>query len=314
MGVQDKAFFVHLHRFFLISMVVFFLIGCNYKKGEPVKVHFINNEKEDQIKEDLSNDDKLRIAFSVVLSPRESFEYYKELFEYIADKLNRVLVIKQGNTYQEVNEMLERNEVDIAFICSGAYVAGENAFDLLVVPLRHQRNYYHGLIIANKGAGVTRFEDFKGKTFAFTDPMSNTGKLFAIHKLCELGVSEREFFRTTVYTKSHDVSIQMVARNMIDGASVSGLVYEYIEAYQPEMTKNITIVERSIDFGIPPIVSSLLIPQNLRDELQKLFLNMHKDELGKQVLGKLMVERFTLVNDSIYDGVRALYEVNCTEP
>jgi hypothetical protein len=38
-------------------------------------------------------------------------------------------------SYEEVNGLLDRNLVDMAFICTGAYIDGSDNFDLLVAPL-----------------------------------------------------------------------------------------------------------------------------------------------------------------------------------
>lgn len=44
----------------------------------------------------------------------------------------------------------------------------------------------------------------------------------------------------------------------------------------------------------------------LRNELQKVFLNMHKDVEGKRVLKKALLLRFAKPNDKNYDDIRLM--------
>jgi hypothetical protein len=38
---------------------------------------------------------------------------------------------------------------------------------------------------------------------------------------------------------SHDISIQMVSRNLVDAASIDGLIFDYLEIFQPDKVRNI---------------------------------------------------------------------------
>ena len=44
------------------------------------------------------------------------------------------------------------------------------------------------------------------------------------------------FFSNTIYTYSHDNSIMAVAKGMVDGASVDGLIWEFYHQRKPTIT------------------------------------------------------------------------------
>jgi phosphate/phosphite/phosphonate ABC transporter binding protein len=275
----------------------------------------INNQNLDSIddsiiKEDYNDNDttSLKLAISAITSPKETFLYYEALIDYLADKLKMSVVYKQRKTYQEVNEMLINEEVDFAFICSGAYVDKRynKHLELLAVPVVNNKALYQAYIIVHKNSNITKFEELKDKNFVFTDPMSNTGRFYAEKRLIDLDTDAASFFKSISYTYGHDFSIQLVSNELVDGASIDGLVFEYMKATMSNKVKNLKIIEKSEYFGIPPVVSPISLNIELKTKIQQVLFNMHKDSLGNEILSKLMIDKFTEGEDSNYNTVRAL--------
>lgn len=124
-----------------------------------------------------------------------------------------------------------------------------------VISPRESFIYYQGYIITHKDSGIERFEDFRNRSFTYSDPLCYTGKLFVDNRLVGLGTrAEHFFFGEIQFSMSHDISIQMVSRALIDGAAVNGLIFEYMKAYHPAYTDNIRIIGKTSFNGIPPVV------------------------------------------------------------
>lgn len=292
---------------YLASMLLFF--GCNdsnQNSKEPVIIDF---SKQGSEKGQLSNNDsihKLKVVVSAIITPHETFIYYRDLFDYISEKLNYEVEFKQRKTYQEANDLLANNEVDMAFICSLAYVMAkeENTVELLAMPLFNGKPFYQAYIIVHKSSNIENFQQLKGKSFVYTDPLSNTGKLYAEKRIKELGYNLDAYFDKTMYSNAHDASIQLVSKKIVDGATVDGLIFEYLAKNHPEKVKNITVIEKSEEFGIPPVVVSKNIDAVTKQKLKNIFLNIHKDSIGKQILSKLMIDKFIEGDDANYNSIR----------
>lgn len=294
----------------ILILVLASSISCTNTKNEKAVVDFADPfVKGPNINGDGSK--AVYIAIASITSPKETYMYYSELIKYIAEKAGYPIYIKQKKTYEEVNKLLETSEVDFAFICSGAFVGEykKGAVKLLVAPEIDSSTYYHAYIITQKESEINKFEDFRNKHFAFTDPLSNTGRLYPLKKLTELHENEKNFFKKTVYTYGHDISIQMVNRGIIDGASVHGLIFEYLSLYNPEKVENIKIIEKSEGFGMPPVVIPATLNQKKYNKYKEIFLNIHNDSIGKKILDKLLIDKFVIVNDSIYNSVFQLKEL-----
>lgn len=290
---------------YLIIALLLVVFSCRRPEPRTVTVDF----SQDQDYSETNWADSLpalRVAIATVISPRESFIYYKELFDYISKQLNLSVEFKQRLTYTEVNQLLAQKQVDIAFICSGAYVIGSENMELLVVPVHKGRPHYQGYIITQQNSDINQFLDFRGKSFTYSDPMCVTGKLYVDGKLADMGLTSEEFFSEIMFSTSHDISIQMVSRNLVDGASVNGLIFDYLQQFQPDAIRNIKLIEKSDYFGIPPIVNSLGIHPELKKDIQDLLLGLHLTEEGRKIIYNLQVDKFILAGDTLYDGIRAL--------
>jgi len=250
----------------------------------------------------------LRVAIAAVVSPKGTLESYSPLLKYLEAKLNRPVELIQRRTYLEINDLIEHGEVDLAFVCTSAYVQGHDTFgmELLAAPQVDGKTTYNSLLIVPADSPAQSMDDLRGKVFAFTDPISLTGRVYPTSLLQQLGFTPEEFFARTFFTYSHDEAIRAVASGLADGAAVDSLVYEFAITRDPSLKEKVRVIHTSPDFGIPPVVVSPFTRPQVKAELQSLLLGMADDPAAREALSILSVERFVLIEDGAYDGVRAL--------
>lgn len=253
----------------------------------------------------------LRVAVAAVISPKGTVESYTPFLSYLEEKLNRPVELIQKRTYLEVNDLIEHGEVDIAFVCTSAYIQGHDTFgmELLVAPQVDGKTTYNSYLIVPTSSSAQSMEDLRGKVFAFTDPISLSGRVYPTYLVQELGFTPEEFFGRTFYTYSHDEAIRAVASGVADGAAVDSLVYEYAIARDPSLAEKVKVIHRSPDFGIPPVVVSPFTRPQVKADLQTLLLAMADDPDSREALASIGVERFVMIDDNAYDSVRALVGV-----
>jgi phosphonate transport system substrate-binding protein len=258
--------------------------------------------------EDKIGQPTLKVAVGAMVSPKETFVYYRRLLDYLAGKLGRNIELVQRKTYEEVNELIGKGRIDLAFICSGPYATGKGnyGFDLLATPEVQGSHFYHSYLIVNKDSPVEHLEDLKGRIFAFTDPDSHTGKLVPTYWLAETNERPETFFGKVIYTYSHDNSILAVAKGLVDGAAVDGLIWEFYQHKNPSLSSATWVIRKSEPFGIPPVVASQSLSPDIKEPARKLLLSMHEDPEGKKILQELMIDRFVQPKDEWYDSIRQL--------
>jgi phosphonate transport system substrate-binding protein len=178
-----------------------------------------------------NNQTPLRIGVVSMITPVDTVKYYQEMIDYIAGRMDVPVEMVFRKTYDEMDRMLEKGDVDAAFICSAPYVEDKRKFgaELLVAPQVNGSVFYKSFIIVHKDSLMKSFEDLKDKTFAFTDPKSNSGRLYPVYRLAKEGYRPETFFNKYIYSYSHNKSIELVAKKIVDGAAVENLIYHYMK-------------------------------------------------------------------------------------
>lgn len=291
----------------LIFAAGFYISGCA-KDIDAVEVDFSKTVAVEQPGGLSPPKPTFNVAVGAMISPKETFVYYRQLLDYIGAKLGREVQFIQRKTYGEINDLLGTGQIDLAYICSGPYTTGKELhdFELIATPQVQGSHSYQSYLIVNKASQFKQLEDLKGRVFAFTDPDSNTGKLVPTYWLFELGEQPETFFSKTIYTYSHDNSILAVAKGLVDGAAVDSLIWEYYSQKNPTFTSRTRVIKKSEPYGIPPIVASKYVGTELKDHIRKILLSMHHDPKGQKILNELMIERFVAPHDDWYDSIRSM--------
>lgn len=291
----------------IIAVLALGANGCS-RDSDQVSVDFSKTQPVARPQPHPGEGGTLRGAVAAMISPRETYIHYRQLLAYLAGKSGKNLEFVQRKTYEEINELLGKGEIDLAFICSGPYASARERYGFvpLAVPEVQRSTSYRAYLIVNRDSHFNRLQDLKGQTFAFTDPDSNTGRLVPTFWLAELNLRPETFFKQIIYTYSHDNSILAVARGLVAGAAVDGLVWEYYQATNPVFTFKTRVIKKSEAYGIPPLVASRQLPAAEREHLQQTLLSMHRDPEGRKILAELLIDRFLPLQEEWYESIRSM--------
>jgi len=250
----------------------------------------------------------LRVAIAAVISPKGNIDSYGPLLDYLSEELNRPVELEQRRTYAEVNELIRIGEVDLAFVCSSSYVVGAREFglELLAAPQVDGETVYYSLLIVPVDSPAGNMADLAGGVFAFTDPMSNSGRNYPTSLVLSLDQTPEQFFRRTFFTYSHDNAIRAVANGVADGAAVDSLVYDFILRREPDLGQKTKVIHISPPFGMPPVVVGPHVRPQSKAELEAALMSMYEDSAGRIALATAGIDRFVFLDDSAFDAVREL--------
>ena len=250
----------------------------------------------------------LRIAVGSVVTPKRGFTYYKQLVGYIGEQLGQKARSLDTKTYSELNKLFRDGGADLAFVCSMPYVYGKRhaGMELLVAPQVRGELVYHAYVIVPTDSKAKSLQDLKGGTFAFCDPLSNTGTLVPTYMLQKLGETPDSFFRKYTYTYAHDKTIKVVGQKVVDGGAVHSLVWEYEKRSGTGDAGRTRVLEKSEPYAIPPVVVREDLDPQLKTRLKDILLKAHEDDKGRKILEGMMIERFVHIEDSAYDSIREM--------
>lgn len=289
------------------------LQGCsNNDSGSLVQLSELHNDYPGanltgtNSKSDLTR--PFRVAAAPVISPVEGYKAYAELAKYLSDYLDHPVEFVTRQSYAEVNLLMNSGDIDVAFVCTYAYVKGQRDFgmELVAAPEVGGRAEYASYIIVPRSSPVADFAHLKGKRFAFSDPMSMSGRLIPLYYLTQLNENAETFFSNHIFTYSHDKAIRAVAGGMVDAAAVDSLVYEAFAKEHPEIIQRVKIIQKSESFASPPVVVRPNLDPGLKKKIQEVFLTMDQNAAGRKVLQGLNVDRFINISDDDYNSVRVI--------
>ena len=298
----------------IILLLSAFLALYHYPMGQetPVLVDFDNSRVKAGAPVE-ADDEKVsffRVAIASMISPEDTTLAYGEMLDYLGDKLGIQIKVMQRRTYREVNSLIETGAIDLGFICAGAYARAlpNGVIKALVIPVVAGDAHYRAYIIVPRKSAHKELLDLKDGTFAYTDPDSMTGCLYPRVLLKRLGAAEETFFSRTIFTYNHTDSIHAVSHQLVDGASVDSLVYDFYLQRMPDRVQKTRILEVSEPFDIPPVVVGPQIPPTLREKMLTIFIHMHLDPTGREILTKMNIDKYILPNQATYKKISAIID------
>jgi len=249
-----------------------------------------------------------RIGLTPVLL-EDQVSFLKSWRAYLEQKLGESVQFVQRASYQEITDLLLRGHLDLAWLCGYPYVLNADRLGLLAIPLYAGQPLYRSYILVwDEDSTARALTDLEGRIFAFSDPLSNSGYLFPQYVLSVLQFRPEQFFRRTFFTWSHRRVIEAVAAGLAEAGAVDGYVWDMLSRQRPDITARTRIVERSPYFGFPPLVTGTQLPSARREKLSELFLTMHEDPEGLDLLERLGLTGFTQGERSDYDDILLMAE------
>ena len=251
---------------------------------------------------------ELRVVVASRYSPSAGAVYYNDLLKYLGERLGRRITVITRGSYQEAMKLIEEGKADIGFICAGSYTVlrEKTPVEIIAAPEMYGRAQYRSYIIVPRDSSIDSFEELRGKSFAFTDPLSLSGTFYPSQRALELGDPPDKFWSKLYYTRSADKSISAVAYGLVDGAAVDGLIWDNLSETNPEIIIRTRVIERSPWFGIPPIVARSGLDSALIEKIREALVSANSDPQGANILKNMRIDRFVVPLPDWYDGVASV--------
>lgn len=226
---------------------------------------------------------------------------------YIEARLARPVQFVQRGSYRDVLRLVLDGDTDLAWLCGFPYWRNRDRLKLVATPVFRGEPLYRAYVIRNhEHAEIDSLDALRGQVFAYSDPDSNSGFLYVQHRLRHAGQVPAAFFGRTFFTWGHRRVVEAVAVNLAQGGAVDGYVWEALAQTHAELTSATRIIEQSPPFGFPPIVASSRLPRVDLVAARALLLGMRDDAEGRELLGLLALDGFTLAPPSLYDSIGAM--------
>jgi len=250
----------------------------------------------------------LRFTVATMWSVESTFSLYRELIEEIARRAGRDESFVVRASYGELRRSLERDEIDVAFVCTGPYVVAvpSGRIKLLVEPVFKPGLVYRSVILVPRDSPRASLLGLRGARMAFSDAESFTGYFVPCTALYDQKVDLAGFFAKTIFSGSHEQSVQAVATGVADAAAVHSIVWHSAKTEDPSLALRLKEIWQSPAFGPPPVVVSTTMSPESEEALRQAFLALHEDEGCRKLMASLGIERFVAADDKHYRSAAEL--------
>lgn len=226
---------------------------------------------------------------------------------YLEPRLNRPVRFVQRGSYREIVDLLLNDSVDAAWLCGYPLMLHENRLSVIAVP-RYQGDavYRSHLIVPNTDTTTQRVLDLKGRVFAYSDPLSNSGYLAPRAEILKGGQQPAAFFRRSFFTFSHRKVVDAVRAGLADAGAVDGYVWDTMAAQYPSTVVGLRVAWRSEPHGFPPVVARRSWEVAEARQLGDALLGMPSSAEGRGILERLNIEGFQAAHAKQYDSIRTM--------
>lgn len=255
------------------------------------------------------------LRFGTFLAPN-MMPVYAEITQEVGSSLGLSTELVVETDYENC-----RSDVnDVCFVCSLPYVHFERAGVSPAVPvaapvLQGERYggkpvYFSDVIVA-ADSEFASFADLRGGSWAFNEPLSQSGYGITRYHLVSLGET-RGYFGEVIEAGFHESAIRMVRDGEVDASAIDSQVLAIEMRENPHLADRLRIIDSLGPSTIQPVAVSKRFDPGFRRDVRDILLDLHDRDGFREILDFGMVDRFVEVGPESYDDIRAMLEA-CEE-
>ncbi|MBC8344699.1 MAG: PhnD/SsuA/transferrin family substrate-binding protein [Candidatus Marinimicrobia bacterium] len=254
-----------------------------------------------------SIDSKKPVKYFGVVSrytPREIYEGYQPIMDFLTEKTPYRFVLKLSDTYTGTAKQLGDGTVAVASLGSFVYVKYKEQYDLEVIlkPLNQQgKGFYHSMFISLESSSISSLSDLNNRSLVFPSQESLTGQWMPSYLFSEARVSLSNLSKYD-YVSHHTT----VADKVLSGEYDAGVVKEAVaELYKEYGLKVFHIAPKRTTI---PLVVSKHTDQKTRQSIMDALLSLDIQQKETwdllELWDKELSYGFEKANDNDYELIR----------
>jgi phosphonate transport system substrate-binding protein len=238
------------------------------------------------------------------------------VYELVTDEITRRLGMPAELVVETDYESCKRDENDVCFVCSLPYVMFERQgiapSEPVAAPVLHGERYagapvYFSDVIVHRDSPFRSFEDLRGRSWSYNEPLSHSGYGITRYHLLRMGETSG-FFGEVVEAGFHEESIRMVANAEVDASAIDSQVLAVALRDDPPLRRSLRVIDALGPSTIQPVAVSKRLPEDLREGIRRVLLEIGDDPSCRERLDAGLVDRFVSVDPSSYDDIRMMVD------
>jgi phosphonate transport system substrate-binding protein len=258
-----------------------------------------------------SAENPIKMAMVPSLDTKKLIASGEELAKLLNKETGLHFKVSVPVSYAAVVAAMGSGSVDVGWLSPLPYVIAHDQYgvDVVLRTVRDKSDKYWSFIIARTDSGIKSLADLKGKKFAYGDPVSTSGCLYAKDLIRSRGDDPEKFFSNVIYAGAHDKVVMAVYNKQVDAGAIYGGVVS--DARQkvvdtiPDVLKKTVVIAKSTEIPNDTVSVRKDLPRDLVKKIAEGLLAVAKSDAGREAVVKLYgIDGFVPAKDSDYDSVR----------
>jgi phosphonate transport system substrate-binding protein len=242
----------------------------------------------------------------------------RAIASYLSQQLSIPVRFIENIKWQDAYQGIAGGEIDIGWICGRPYAQLVDEIHapirLLTAPVMHDPRYhnrpiYFSDVIVRHDSPYTKFEDLRGRTWAYNEPSSQSGYHITCYNLSTIG-EDAQFFGHVIESGSHSQSIDMVMAGKVDASAIDSTLLEWLIKQDSSLRKKLRIIDTWGPSPIPPLVINSSLGEDKINAIQNHLLELENSAAGRKILSAGLLRRFSKVIDNEYNPIREMASIS----
>ncbi|MGH3651273.1 MAG: phosphate/phosphite/phosphonate ABC transporter substrate-binding protein [Acidimicrobiia bacterium] len=238
------------------------------------------------------------------------------VYEAIAAEVGASLGVETELVVESDYENCRNDVNDVCFVCSLPYVHFEREGVAPAVPVAApvlQGDRYAGTpiyfsdVIVHRDSEIQCFEDLRGRSWAYNEPLSQSGYGITRYHLVSMGETGG-FFGEVIEAGFHETAIRMVRDGEVDASAIDSQVLGIEMRDHPEIADTLRVIDALGPSTIQPVAVSKRWEPAFREAIRDVLTDLHRRPGFPEILDHGMIERFVQVGPESYDDIRRMLE------
>lgn len=251
------------------------------------------------------------LRFGTFLAPN-MLPVYEAIADVVGQRLGLTTELVVETDYANC-----RNDVnDLCFVCSLPYVMFEREGVSPAVPIAAPvlqgeryagRPIYFSDVIVHRDSDFAGFEDLRGASWAYNEPLSQSGYGITRYHLVTMGETDG-FFGEVVEAGFHETSIRMVASGEVDASAIDSQVLSVELRDHPDLVDSLRVIDSLGPSTIQPVGCSKRFTAEFQADVRKILIGLGEDPGFREILDHGTVDGFVPVGPADYDDIRSMVD------
>jgi len=261
------------------------------------------------------------LTFSIVpaMETMQDLGLYEPVLKHLEKTTGKKINFFMPTSRASVIEAMMSDFVDIAVFGPYSYIIGNEKDKNIEVFATYAKEKghitqegpgYQCVLITKKGTNFTTVKSLKNTTLALVDPASTSGNLIPRISFSKtIGTKIDGYFKKIIYSSGHDLSTLAVKNRIVDAAFVATHRFDEVINRGKVSKDDFNYLWFSEPIPGDPFCYRLSLCSDLRDKIEKAFVNLHNVEGADKFLKNVRASKMVKMNSKDYDIIRELKKI-----